>query len=754
MAAVLGIDLGTSNSVMALTGIETKVLNNAEGDPLTPSAVCFHSDGVRVGKPARDLRMLYQRETITSVKRLMGRWIEEPAVQRLVSDHRLAYAIEGDEDEGKFGNVVVRVGDRVINPAEVSALVLKKLKLDAETALNAVVDKVVVTVPAYFGDTQKHATRRACELAGLSVLRLLPEPTAAALAFGSGAASEDQTLLVFDFGGGTLDISVLHCADGQFIEVAKGGDMWLGGDDIDHLIRNWVVEQAEAADKAFRLQDALAALSDDDRARFATTCAEACERAKVSLSERDAASIDLYGLLKNSRDELVDMDCELTRGEFARLLAPLCQRMIDLCRRTLASAGLTVEWIDRVLMVGGSSQIACVQEALRGLFGHDKVYVHPRPMLAIAEGAGLLAQSLASAGAEARQTRLQHTTAHRYSLQLAGGAAHVLVDRNAPLPARVTETLRFVNPTQVVARLRVVNDIDGISEPACEVWVFRDDADPLEFRLFSEESHDRVPEVDVEFLVDEDNIITLSSQIKGTHQAQRVVRGSLCLSVFSHLENELSATLGQAHATSSVVQSLCRLAVVPVQTILAIGATSDKSAQRALHLRALKQIDTLCAVVRLDVDLTYCLALDRELIKHLKPIMHSEALVKWESQSNAFERACRDLTDVGAISAFLDARPSECLTTNDLRPLRDAAMQGTALKLVDRLTMLATSFRRNNRDHKRCQRYLEEYPQLLAKGLWQQAESMAEDIAEYVGNFVSSGGDTNTSTFLRDVTLN
>ena len=405
MAKAIGIDLGTTNSAMGLKRLDTDILPNAEGDLLTPSVVgyrgrqgLFKSGGMIVGRHALEWMVQDPENTVVSVKRLMGRSFEDGDVQRLLQAGRYAYTVKPLAGGSKQSLAVV-LGGKEYRPEQISGEILAKLKRDCEAALGESVEHAVVTVPAYFNDKQKRATRMAAAIAGLKVQRLLPEPTAARdlLRGRCPRQGESETVLVFDMGGGTFDISVLTMTEGRFLEQGKGGDMWMGGDDIDHLLTDYVYRRTEEENEIPSLRALVERLPAAEKYRFLGDLRTGVEAAKIRLSTEKSAVVEVLGLLKDADGDILDVEVELTRERFEALLEPFAERAVELTKEVLASIQFEPDLVDRAVMVGGSSYIPLIVGKMKGLFGEDKVLVHRRPLLAIAEGAAILAHRLSDA---------------------------------------------------------------------------------------------------------------------------------------------------------------------------------------------------------------------------------------------------------------------------------------------------------------------------------------------------------------------
>lgn len=597
MGITVGIDLGTTNSVVGLKKIEVSILRNVEGEVLTPSCVTAIPGSEKgsfdfvVGRPSRDLLKQYPEQTVTSVKRLMGRDFEDVEVQSLIKDQRASYAITTDASEP--GSIRIALGGKMQTPEMISGIILKKLIGDGEAELQGKIVQAVVTVPAYFSDRQKFSTRAACDYANIKLLRLLPEPTAAALSFGLEELGEDasRTMMVFDLGGGTFDISVLSFAGGSFMEVTKGGDMWLGGDNIDKLLVNHIFASAEKTAHCKPIVELLEKLSPADKARFNAEIKEKAEAAKVKLSSEASATVEMFGLLKDEKNDLIDIEVTINRAEFAKLLAPIVKRVSDMAKQILHEIRFEPELIDTVLMVGGSSLVPAIQDELRAVFGVEKVMVHPRPMLAIAEGAALMAAKMISKETDKKHFSMMHSTAHDYYLQLTNGKKHLLVARNTPLPIVVEEKLKFSNKNQVLARLRVFNEVEGVLDTVGELWFHKEDA----YAMHSAPEDDEATELMLRFSVNEDNIITMKAwSLKNEELSIEacIARGGLSAKLYNDLECTLSSIIADSDR-GSVEDDLLRLSRSVVASILSASDPITGETRLEQKQKAQQQIDTL-----------------------------------------------------------------------------------------------------------------------------------------------------------------
>lgn len=576
MPKSIGIDLGTTNSAAAIKRVGTEVLKNAEGEFITPSCVAlvekkglFGKSGFVVGRDALEWMKQNPANTVVAVKRLMGRNIRDEEIQRVRAETKLTYSVAG-HSKGSENSLAITLGRTEYTPEEISSQIVKKVRADAEKALGDTVDAAVITVPAYFNDKQKHATRVAASLAGLKTLRLLPEPTAAAISFGVDAVKGDdaKTVLVFDFGGGTFDLSVLTISGGQFIEQGKGGDMWLGGTDIDDLIGEHVL--AETA-KACEIEDISALIEEQDtkaKHRFSAELKAKAEQAKIALSSEESAYIEILGILKDRDGDAIDVDVELTRAQFEQMLAPTVKVALVLTRKLIENIQFTPDLIDDVLLVGGSSRIPCVVAALEKEFGEEKVLLHERPMLAIAEGAAILSHRLSDtyecprcsqmvpqsdsvcAGCgfdlsanviESGVFDIVHAAAHDYYLHLENEERHLFVEKNTPLPCEKSEVFKLVHPEQKLVHMKFCNLVNESEEPIGDLWLGIEsrasDGDDDE-KDEEEVSRKGADHVRITLKIDENNVLEVAAAME------------------EHPEVTLSKTLSRGQADEKLFLSL------------------------------------------------------------------------------------------------------------------------------------------------------------------------------------------------------
>ncbi len=594
MSKSIGIDLGTTNSVAAIKRVQTEVLKNKEGDLITPSCVTLGKKKLLSSKPTfvvgRDaLEWMKQdpENTIVTVKRLMGRSFSDPEVQKAIADRRFTYTLKR-HSRGTENSLAVLLGGKEYTPEEISAKILEKIKKDAEKVLGDEVTYAVITVPAYFNDKQKHATRTAATLAGLKVRRLLPEPTAAAISFGVDniAGDDARTVLVFDFGGGTFDLSVLNISGGQFIEQGKGGDMWLGGEDVDRMMADYVLKETA---REYEIEDFNATLEAQDkkvRTRFLAELKSAVEKAKIRLSSDEETFIEILGVLRDEDGDLIDVDVEITRDQFNGIIAPTVERIVGLTRKVIADIHLSTDLIDSVLLVGGSSQIPRIVEAMEQEFGKEKVLTHERPMLAIAEGAAILSHRLAETyecprcGMEVSQSAescpecgldllqntidqgvldIVHASAHDYYISLENGRRHLFVEKNMPLPCEATETFTLVHSDQRLVHMKFFNVVNDQDESIGDLWLGIDKADLDE----DEQSFDREGPLHVEITlrIDENNLIEVDAVIKeleAVRVSRTLSRGKADEKLLMTLEETISEANKKGYSRYTMIDLLHR----------------------------------------------------------------------------------------------------------------------------------------------------------------------------------------------------
>jgi molecular chaperone DnaK len=490
MAKVIGIDLGTTNScVSVLEGTQPVVIPNAEGGRTTPSIVAFMKDNNRVvGQVAKRQAVTNATNTIFSVKRFIGRRWDETEDER----SRVPYQTV----PGKDNTVNIQIGDRTYTPQEISAFILQKLKQDAENFLGEEVTQAVITVPAYFTDAQRQATKDAGAIAGLEVLRIVNEPTAASLAYGLDKQDQGQIILVFDLGGGTFDVSVLQLGDGVFEVKATAGNNHLGGDDFDACIVDWLV-------KDFQEQEGIDLTKDPTAVQ---RLKEAAERAKIELSSAPVTLINLP-FIAGPRT----IDVELSRGKFDELTAHLVKATIDPTAQAIRDAGLTPNDIQRIVLVGGSTRIPAVQQAVSKFFGGKKPDQSVNPDEAVAIGAAVQAGIL---GGSVKDLLLLDVIPLSIGLETQGGVFTKILERNTTIPTSKSQIFSTAVENQSVVEIHVLQG---------ERAMAKDNKTLGRFDLEGIRPAPRgVPQIEVSFDIDANGILNVSARDIDTGSAQSI----------------------------------------------------------------------------------------------------------------------------------------------------------------------------------------------------------------------------------------
>ena len=440
MGKIIGIDLGTTNSVAAFKFAETEVVTAPDNTPtdrkLTRSVVAYKSDRLIVGNEAYFQLKDDATNVIVSIKRLIGRGFADSVVQQQLN--RLAYKIS-QSSQGTENSLSVWLGGKEYEPEDISAEIIKKVVQNAKAyqekeGQQENITQAVITIPAYFNDKQRNATKIAANRAGLVDSELLPEPTAAAISYGFKPDAEDvKTILVYDFGGGTFDSSIVTSVGNQFIESGKAGDLWLGGDDIDDRLIDYVKQRVAREEDLENIDRLIEQMPHYQRVRFLGDLKLAVEQAKIELSSQTTASIMPATPLLDELGMAISIDVEITRQQLEEVIFPLVERSIAVCQDAIKYSEYPADMIDAILLVGGSSQIPLVSQEMAKAFGADKVVVHPRPMYAVAEGAAITAAGL---------VEKVGTVSRDYCIELADNYQHILIKQGDILPVRTTHTFK------------------------------------------------------------------------------------------------------------------------------------------------------------------------------------------------------------------------------------------------------------------------------------------------------------------------
>ncbi len=466
MKKAIGIDLGTSNSVIAFKDTRVKIIRNKENEELTRSCIGLNSGEPFVGQKAYMILKRDPVNTILSVKRLMGGAIKDKMVQEMIESPYYKYGIaslKGGTDDA----VAVILGGKQYTPEQLSSEILKKLKSDAEENLGDEVTHAVITVPAYFTEKQKNATRIAAKLAGLKVQKLLAEPTAAAIAYGVDnlKAGDAKTVLIYDFGGGTFDLSILNIVDGQYMEAGTGGDRWLGGDDIDRKLQALVYEKVSLKYNIDNIENLVNQLSEKKRYLFEGEMRLQTEIAKIQLSSALTADVYIDNILEDENNEVIDVEVTISRDEFEKLARPFIERSIELIDLLLKEVGYETSMIDNILLVGGTSCIPLVKQMLSQKYGNEKVKISEKPMLAIAEGAGILSHRLGddyepTVDGEIDIADISYSTNHNYFIELKDNYDKI-IEKQMPLPCNVLRSYKTTTNNQKVVKIGIYSDVEN-----------------------------------------------------------------------------------------------------------------------------------------------------------------------------------------------------------------------------------------------------------------------------------------------------
>lgn len=495
MGKIIGIDLGTTNSCVAvMEGNEPVVIQNSEGRRTTPSIVAFLDNGNgerKVGDPAKRQAITNPANTISSVKRFMGKKFSEVSAEKKHASYKV--------EQGTNDTVVVKIGDRSYTPQELSAMILQKMKSTAEDFLGQTVTEAVITVPAYFNDAERQATKEAGQIAGLEVKRIINEPTAAALAYGMDKKHQDMKIAVYDLGGGTFDISILELGDGVFEVKSTNGDVHLGGDDFDQVIIDWLANEFQTEESIDLRNDPMAL----------QRLKEAAEKAKIELSSSASTEINLPYITatQTGPKHLVR---QLSRSKFEQLSETLVKRSMDPCIKALKDAGMTAADIDEVILVGGSTRIPKIQEEVEKFFGKKPSKgVNPDEVVAI--GAAIQGGVLTG---EVKDVLLLDVTPLSLGIETMGGVFTKLIESNTTIPTKKSEVFSTAVDNQPAVDIHVLQGERPLAKDNRSIGRFQlSDIPPAQRG---------VPQIEVTFDIDANGILNVSAKDKGTGKEQKI----------------------------------------------------------------------------------------------------------------------------------------------------------------------------------------------------------------------------------------
>jgi len=549
MGKIIGIDLGTTNSVVAvMEGDQPTVIVNEEGNRTTPSVVGFGKDGERlVGSVAKRQAITNPEKTVSSIKRYMGQKFDECGTE---SKHSTYQVVRGDNGQPR-----VKIDDKLYSPPEVSAMVLQKLKREAERYLGQEVTEAVITVPAYFNDSQRQATKDAGKIAGLDVKRIINEPTAAALAYGLDK-NEDQIIAVYDFGGGTFDISILEVGDSVVEVKSTNGDTHLGGDDVDRVLIDWMID-------SFKKDSGIDVAG---QPMVLQRLKDAAEKAKIELSTKQQSEINLPFLTADASGPKHFVET-LSRSQFERMIDGVIERTLEPCRKALKDAGMQASGIDEIILVGGSTRIPLVQEKVEKLFGKNANHsVNPDEVVAV--GAAIQGGVLSG---DVQDLLLLDVTPLSLGLETLGGVNTVLIPRNTTIPTKKAETFSTAADNQTAVDVHVYQGERPMAKDNRLLGTFRLDGIPAAPR--------GVPQVEVSFDIDANGILNVSAKDKATGREQNITITSssgLSEDEVEKLVQEAAANEADDQQRRDIIESRNQLDNLVYQTEKVLSENKDK----------------------------------------------------------------------------------------------------------------------------------------------------------------------------------